>query len=542
MRTLASFKNVHAGGSLVVCGCGNSLKSLKRPGRFLTVGVNDVGRLFTPRYLVVINHRNQFGDERFDYVEDVGAEYVFTQLELGLARPDVVKFRLGEYAGVDFADPEVLHYTQNSPYVALCLAAHMGASRIGLIGVDFTADHFFARTGEHNLSWQLPAIDEEYRQLGDALRERGVEVFNLSAESRLTAFPKLSVEEFALFTEQSDVSASSRPLNVVTYSTRPLAGGPSALARCIDARTPHSGRCVWAERGYRNGVTFAGGIEWTVSPDEAEETLARADLVVVHNGKVDARHRPLLAGKPLITMAHNYMWNVDDGLVRQGFPGVVVGHYQATLPEFAGWAVVPNTIPVWEDAYQPEPKGAEVTICYTPFGWHERYPSDHPYYWHSKGYATTMRILDRLAARYPIRLEVIREQHVPHSESMAMKRRAHVVIDECVTGSYHRTSLEGLAAGCVVVNGVGLLPSVVEVLRRCAGGAAVPFVRASLDDLEGVLASLIEQGAAALARRGAGSREWMERHWRFERQWQQFWSPSVASALERARAGAATFS
>jgi hypothetical protein len=527
---------------MVVCGCGSSLNSFARPERFLTIGVNDVGRLFTPRYLVVINHRNQLGDERFSYIEGVGAEYVFTQLELGLARPNVVKFRLGEYAGTDFSDPEVLHYAQNSPYVALCLAAHMGARRIGLIGVDFTADHFFARTGEHNLAWQLPVIEEEYRRLGDALRGRGVKVFNLSAESRLTAFPKLSVEEFAGLTQPSDKGAGDMPLNVVTYSTRPLAGGPSVLARCIDARTPHAGRCVWAERGYRNGVEFAGGVEWTVSPEEAEETLARADLVVVHNGKVEARHRPLLAGKALITMAHNYMWNVDDGLVRQGFPGVVLGQYQATLPEFAGWAVVPNTIPIWEGAYQPGPKVSEVTICYTPFGWHERYPIEHPYYWHSKGYATTMRVLDRLATRYPIRLEVIREQHVPHSESLAMKRRAHVVIDECVTGSYHRNSLEGLAAGCVVVNGVGLLPSVVEVFRRCAGGGAVPFVRAGLDDLEGVLASLIEQGAAALARRGADNRAWVERHWRFTRQWQRFWLPVVTSALERARAGAATFS
>ena len=72
-----------------------------------------------------------------------------------------------------------------------------------------------------------------------------------------------------------------------------------------------------------------------------------------------------------------------------------------------------------------------------------------------------------------------------HAESLAMKRRAHIVIDECVTGSYHRNSLEGLAAGCVVVNGVGLLPGVEEVLRRCAPEAhALPFVFSTLDSLE----------------------------------------------------------
>ena len=49
-----------------------------------------------------------------------------------------------------------------------------------------------------------------------------------------------------------------------------------------------------------------------------------------------------------------------------------------------------------------------------------------------------------------IRVETIREQQVTHAEAMAMKRRAHILVDECVTGSYHRNSLEGLAAGCVV--------------------------------------------------------------------------------------------
>ena len=64
----------------------------------------------------------------------------------------------------------MLHYTQNSPYVAVCLAAYMGARRIGLIGVDFTEHHFFATTGKHPLACRLAQIDREYRALADALR------------------------------------------------------------------------------------------------------------------------------------------------------------------------------------------------------------------------------------------------------------------------------------------------------------------------------------------------------------------------------------
>jgi hypothetical protein len=196
-RKLSSFHNLHQGETIVVCGCGESLNELTQPERFVTIGVNDVGRRFQPNYLVVVNPRNQFSGDRFSYVESSRAEYLFTQLNLGLSRGNIVKFRLGTYAGTGFSSPDVLHHTQNSPYVALCLAVHMGAKRIGLIGVDFTEHHFFAQTGAHSLTPQLSIIDEQYKRLGEAISARGVEIFNLSRGSRLTAFPKLSLHEFS---------------------------------------------------------------------------------------------------------------------------------------------------------------------------------------------------------------------------------------------------------------------------------------------------------------------------------------------------------
>ena len=86
LSRLADFRGLHAGASVVVCGCGESLNELGEPERFVTVGVNDVGRLFQPRHLVVVNPRNQFAGDRFSFVERSRAEYLFTQLDLGLAR------------------------------------------------------------------------------------------------------------------------------------------------------------------------------------------------------------------------------------------------------------------------------------------------------------------------------------------------------------------------------------------------------------------------------------------------------------------------
>jgi GT2 family glycosyltransferase len=537
-RSFASFRDCHAGGTIVVCGCGSSLNELEQPERFVTIGVNDVGRKFDPDYLVVVDPKDRFKDDRFHYVETSRAKHVFTQLgDLGVRPDQRVVFRLGRKGGTDFADPDILHYSVVTPYVALCLAAHMGARRIGMIGVDFTDDHFFGKTGRHAWSAHLTSIEEDFARLYSSLRARAVAVFNLSRASRVSVFPKM---DLAVFAGLPPVEAASRqtPLRIVSYATTPVVGVPSILARCINARTVHAARSAWRGGDYATGATHDGDLDWVSAPDRVAAEIDAADLVILHNGKLDPRHRAAVADKAVLTLAHNYMSNVDQGFVRQGFPGLVVGQYAATLPEFADWSVVPNPVPLWERAFAPESKNAELTICYTPADKHEIYPAGHPLYWHGKGYTATMAVLDRLSARFPLRIEAIRDRHLPHGDILAMKRRAHIVIDECVTGSYHRNSLEGLACGCVVVNGVGLLPGVAEILGRCGGEASSPFVFADLDSLETCLTGLIEQGRAALAAQGRRGRAWMERYWRFDAQWDRFWRPAAERAIAQAQAQA----
>ena len=542
MRQLTSFSNIHQNQKIVVCGCGWSLNELEQPERFVTIGVNDVGRKFQPDYLIVVNPREQFSGDRFRFVENSAAKHLFTQLNLGVALEKTVKFRLGKFGGTDFSDRSVLHYTNNSPYIAVCLAIYMGARRVGLIGVDFTDNHFFGSTGKHPLNSQLVQINEQYKRLQAAAQQIGVEIFNLSQRSRLTAFPKISHNEFAALPENKpETIKKSGALNIVSYATTPVAGVPAILARCINHRTEHSARCVWATNSYGNAVEFTGDVEWQKTPDKAETLISAADLIIVHNGKIHQNHEKLIQNKAILTMAHNYLWNVDRRFVAQGFPGAVVAQYQAALPEFEKWSIVPNPIPHWESEYQPAEKPARITVCYTPSGKHDVYPRDHRLYWHSKGYDTTIKILKNLAGEFAIELEIIGDKQIPHLESLRMKQRAHIVIDECVTGSYHRNSLEGLAAGCAVINGLGILPGVSKVFRSCvkseknqlANQLANPFAFATLDDLAKVLQNLIESGASELVQTGLRNRRWLEENWNFREQWQRFWSPLVERALRK---------
>jgi Glycosyl transferase family 2/Glycosyl transferases group 1 len=195
---LNEYRNLHLGETFLVCGCGPSLAHFTAPDRFLTIGVNDVGRLIEPDYLVVLNPKHQFSGDRFRFVEESRATAVFSHLPLKLQHAPIVPVRLGRRGGVEDADPGALHYTRNSPYMAVCLAMHMGAARIGLLGVDFTEHHFFGQTGRHPLAGELRQIDAEYQRLFTECERRGIELFNLSPESKLTSIPKLSQQQFTI--------------------------------------------------------------------------------------------------------------------------------------------------------------------------------------------------------------------------------------------------------------------------------------------------------------------------------------------------------
>jgi hypothetical protein len=64
-NTLEGFRDYHKDDTIIVCGCGHSLRSFAEHNQFITIGVNDVGRLFDPTYLVVLNDRTQFYGDRF---------------------------------------------------------------------------------------------------------------------------------------------------------------------------------------------------------------------------------------------------------------------------------------------------------------------------------------------------------------------------------------------------------------------------------------------------------------------------------------------
>lgn len=228
---------------MVVCGLGNSVRHLGDPHRFRTIGVNDIERAFTPTYMFCMDAPKSFAPERLHYIQHSRASYVFTDHDLGIKRENIVRFPIRRKETPYLDDVNALYFTERpitSPYIALCLAAHMGAKAIGLIGVDFTAGHFFAADGNHKLTNMLPGIDKRFYALGLEMLERGVKVFNLSAETRLRAFPRLTPDEFYELQRGGKMMSWTRPARRIYFYSFPAAGkSVIALARLINTETPN---------------------------------------------------------------------------------------------------------------------------------------------------------------------------------------------------------------------------------------------------------------------------------------------------------------
>jgi Glycosyl transferase family 2 len=240
---LSDFKGIHHGEAMVVCGLGNSVRHVGDPHRFRTIGVNDIERAFTPTYMFCMDAPKSFSPERLRYVQHSRARYIFTDHDLGIKGENIVRFPIRRRETPYLDDANALYFTGRpitSPYIALSLAAHMGAKAIGLIGVDFTLGHFFAADGNHKLTNMLPGIDKRFYDLGLEMLERGVKVFNLSAESRLRAFPRLTPDEFYELQRRGRMRSWTRPAKRIYFYSFPAAGkSVIALARLINTETPN---------------------------------------------------------------------------------------------------------------------------------------------------------------------------------------------------------------------------------------------------------------------------------------------------------------
>lgn len=103
------------------------------------------------------------------------------------------------YTGLEL-NPGGLRNGKNSGYAAVNLAVHLGATRILLLGYNMSAErgsHFF---GDHppgltQPSGLYPGFRRNFESLVEPLKALGVEVFNCTEHSSLSAFPMRALHD-----------------------------------------------------------------------------------------------------------------------------------------------------------------------------------------------------------------------------------------------------------------------------------------------------------------------------------------------------------
>ena len=176
--------------------------------------------------------------------------------------------------------------------------------------------------------------------------------------------------------------------------------------------------------------------------------------------------------------------------------------------------IVPNMLPLKHHWFRPRPKPGDcVKISYSPSNTNRRGFED-------KGAQRTIAALKTLEER-GVEVEIM--TNMPLCDVLERKGSAHIAIDECVTGGYHRASLEGLALGCVVVN--DCRKANVERIKAMSGAPDHPFVISRIGDLLQTLEKLVALGPAKLEAMGRENRWWAEEYWNSKDLLERCWLP-----------------
>lgn len=235
-------------------------------------------------------------------------------------------------------------------------------------------------------------------------------------------------------------------MKIAIYSKTPLAAAPWELYKALKKYTLHEVTLINDKNRYKDGRTFPYNLLWSTDNGSAMTALAKADLWHIHN------YLPI----PLSD------YRVDQRVIAQFHSLPRLGNWRE-LMEFAD-ANYTITQPLQEqeyrlpslpniidpDEYRPATRQKQIKIAFAPTS---RTPIGNP---NSKGYYEVKRILESVARKRIVDIEWIEGK--PYELNLALKRKSHILIDDIVTGNWHRTSLEGACFGCVVLNRVQKVP------------------------------------------------------------------------------------
>ncbi|MCG8404283.1 MAG: hypothetical protein MI923_03700 [Phycisphaerales bacterium] len=216
---IQGFKNIHAGRSAIVLGCGPSSAKLAGFGNCFTVGVNEICDVYHINYLVLQNYDYQVPKDRWKKIVEASPDFIFSPFPIRSIseRENFVHVPPGDKCGIGLGKGGRIDYSETSAYMAICLAVYLGASDVGVIGVDFCSGRFSGGNMPHELETAVARMNSEFEALATAMSELGVGLFNLSDISKLSVLPRLAPEDF-ISRKNADMASSSPEQRTLAYS------------------------------------------------------------------------------------------------------------------------------------------------------------------------------------------------------------------------------------------------------------------------------------------------------------------------------------
>jgi hypothetical protein len=319
-------------------------------------------------------------------------------------------------------------------------------------------------------------------------------------------------------------------MKILMLSPTPVAGVPYLLKDIINKYSEHECRTLTGHPGYGDGRLWARpDVNWS-QVREAQKLVSWADVIMLHNGARHPRTAQLahfFTRKRLLSYYHSEPHRVDRKWERAGVTAYVIAQGHSLL--YPGLGVLPNLVDIHHPLMKPpadRPAGKKFVLAYSPSNKHphsKMVAQNLPF--SSKGYPEVQPALRKLAARKDITISEF--TGVPFEKCMAKRKMCHLILDEVVTGSYHRCSLEACSHAQLAIN--FLHRDVEAIVQRVTGCHSTPWLRSSADSLYEVVAGAVENPRGTMEMMKE-ARAWMEKYWDPKALLERFYIPAFRMA------------
>lgn len=304
-------------------------------------------------------------------------------------------------------------------------------------------------------------------------------------------------------------------MQIVHCSQTPIVGVPILVSNLMNKYLPGiESHCVQARHSYADKRTFEK--DFLFSDSGALDVIRQADVVFIHNSVHNHAVLDIIKKrKRKILICHSQPFHIQPELFDIVDTVAVVGQYQPRLYADRKIALVPNLIDLSELLYQPVERFSTLMISFAPSNTNKWDPKSD-WTWDRKGVEETRAILDRSGLQYIFMTKTPLEKVLKNSQ------RCAITIDELVTGSFHRRSLEGVAHATLTLNAMDF--KCIKTMKWMTETDDLPFFIIRMNELSGVL-DQAKRVPEWVKKEGRRARKWMVKNWDVKTLLKRWWYP-----------------